>query len=171
MHRAYSTFVATALPDPAALALFTELRTRHFPPARNIVPAHISLFHQLPGDELGRVTEWLTTRLADQPPLPARTSGVRFLGSGVALLIDCPPLRELRAAMAAEWWDVLTPQDRQPFHPHVTIQNKAEPAAARALYEEMLAGFELPWILPLPVFGCGGIWVGLGPRRGRYGAG
>ncbi len=136
------TLVITALPDPAALAMLTELRNRHFPPARNIVPAHLSLFHQLPEKDLDRLVEWLAVRLANQPPFPARTSGVRFLGRGVALSIECEPLRELRAAMAEEWRAALIPQDRQPFRPHVTIQNKAEPAAARALYEQMLAEFQ-----------------------------
>jgi 2'-5' RNA ligase len=134
--------IITALPDPAALAVFTDLRHRHFPPARNIVPAHISLFHQLPGDELARLVQWLTARLADHPPLRARTGGLRFLGRGVAIGIDCDELLALHAAIAAEWRDTLIPQDRQPFQPHVTIQNKAEPAAARALFEAMQAGFQ-----------------------------
>ena len=39
----------------------------------------------------------------------------------------------VRAAIAESCSDWLTPQDRQRFSPHITIQNKADPAIARAL--------------------------------------
>ncbi len=43
--------IVTARFDPIAASLFQRLRDAHFPPARNIVPAHCTLFHHLPGDE------------------------------------------------------------------------------------------------------------------------
>jgi hypothetical protein len=36
---------------------------------------------------------------------------------------------------------VLTPQDRASWRPHVTIQNKVEPAEARALLDRLKADF------------------------------
>jgi hypothetical protein len=37
---------------------------------------------------------------------------------------------------------LLTPQDRAPWRPHVTIQNKVEPKEAKALQARLKAGFE-----------------------------
>ena len=68
------------------------------------------------------------------------------LGRGVAVRIEAPGLAELRAALAVRWDSWLTPQDRQKLRPHVTVQNKVEPAVARALHAELAAGFE-----PFPV--------------------
>jgi hypothetical protein len=34
------------------------------------------------------------------------------------------------------------PQDRAPWRPHITIQNKVEPGVARALQRELAATFE-----------------------------
>ena len=39
---------------------------------------------------------------------------------------------------------MLTAQDRQKFQPHVTVQNKVQPAEARALFERLRADFS-PW--------------------------
>jgi hypothetical protein len=63
---------------------------------------------------------------------------VRFLGSGVAIDLDCPPLIQLRKQLAHTWSDWLTPQDRQGLRPHVTIQNKVSAETARELYEELV---------------------------------
>jgi hypothetical protein len=64
---------------------------------------------------------------------------VRSLGRGVAFDLRSPQAQEVRAALLplAE-----TPQDRQPrWQPHVTVQNKVEPAVARALLADLQDGF------------------------------
>ena len=49
---------------------------------------------------------------------------------------------EIPAGVLADRWSPwLTAQDRQPWRPHVTVQNKVEPAVARALHAELAAGF------------------------------
>ena len=127
------------LPDEQAR--FQRLRDLHFPPERNLVPAHITLFHHLPGAELGAVQAALAWHGAAQPPFNVAVTGLRSLGRGVAYTVDAPALLALRAALAAEWRDWLTPQDRQSYRPHLTIQNKATPDAARILLAGMQAGF------------------------------
>ena len=41
-------FVLTLELDGASFGRLNELRRRHYPPERNMVPAHLTLFHQLP---------------------------------------------------------------------------------------------------------------------------
>ena len=120
-------------------------RRRHFPPERNHLRAHLTLFHALPGDQLEAVIA-ATREAAPREPLPATVARVIKLGRGVAYGIDCPPLVALRAAIAATGFE-LTPQDRnwaRRPRPHVTVQNKVDPAAAATLFDELSATFE-PW--------------------------
>jgi hypothetical protein len=134
----FAPLIVTAAFDPGSARVFGDLRDRHFPPDRNIVPAHLTLFHHLPGE---RAAEWIAD-LRDARPAagatPFSTSSLRFLGRGVAVDINCPVLTAVRRDLAARWADVLSAQDRQSFRPHVTIQNKVAPAEARALHAELL---------------------------------
>jgi hypothetical protein len=133
--------IVTAALDPVAARVFDDLRKRHFPADRNVVPAHLTLFHQLPGTHQAA---WMADIEAERPaagPIPFATGALRFLGRGVAIDIACPPLEALRKGLAARWSDVLTPQDRQTFRPHVTIQNKVAAATARALFESLATNF------------------------------
>jgi 2'-5' RNA ligase len=123
--------------DPALFALLNSLRQTHFPPERNLVPAHITLFHALPGAEAGRVGDDLAACAAATGPLPLALPAVRFLGRGVALEVVSPGLLALRHTLAQTWAPWLSRQDRQGYRPHVTIQNKAPPEVARQLYERL----------------------------------
>jgi 2'-5' RNA ligase len=123
--------------DAETFARLDALRTRHFPARLNIVPAHLTLFHHLPGDRTDDVVETARRLAAQTPIIPLRIARPVSLGNGVALEIESVPLSELRARFAAEWHDDLTPQDRQRFRPHVTIQNKVAPAEARTLLAQL----------------------------------
>jgi hypothetical protein len=109
------------------------------------VPAHVSLFHALPGEQLPVVLEDLRA-VCRRPGFDVEVTGVRSLGRGAALVLSAPALLEVRADLAARWQLWLTPQDRQRFSGHVTVQNKVEPARARALVQELSASFS-PWRL------------------------
>ncbi|PHK95833.1 phosphoesterase HXTX [Pseudoroseomonas rhizosphaerae] len=130
--------------DPASQARLGQLRQAHFPPARNHLPAHLTLFHALPGAALPEVGARLAALAAATAPMPLRFAGWRGLGRGVACAVASPPLLALRAGLAGEWRDWLTPQDRQGFRPHVTVQNKVAPEAARALLT-LLEARVPPW--------------------------
>jgi 2'-5' RNA ligase len=133
--------ILTLALDPAAFAYFDARRRRHFPPERNLIPAHLTLFHALPGAEAATILRDLDEACARRPPLTLSVTGLRSLGRGVAYRIESPDLAALRRDLAARWSAWLTPQDRQPHQPHVTVQNKVDPAAARATLAELAAAF------------------------------
>ena len=104
------------------------------------LPAHVTLFHALPGEHLAQVRDELRTAAA-RPPFDVAVTGVRFLGRGVALDLDAAELTALRSSLARSFDPWLTRQDRQWSRPHVTVQNKVEPAVARALHADLSAAF------------------------------
>ncbi|WP_174300674.1 2'-5' RNA ligase family protein [Caulobacter sp. S45] len=126
--------------DPVSFARFDGLRRAHFPPALNHIPAHLTLFHKLPGEGLTEVVGYLATSAA-VGPLQLRATGLRKLGRGTAFEITGAELKSFRARLAERWAEWLTPQDRQGFRPHVTVQNKVEPIMARALYDQLSDSF------------------------------
>ncbi len=119
--------------------LFQSLRNRHFPPGRNVVPAHVSLFHALPGAETPAILRRLRAVAATRPPV--RVEAPFLLGRGVGFRLDSPALAALRAGLARDWSPWLTAQDRQGYRPHVTVQNKVSPEEARLTLERLAAGF------------------------------
>ena len=142
------THVTKKAPLILTLALDQEMqgrleaeRRRFFPVARNRVPAHLTLFHHLPGEHLETIQGQVAALCAahDQPVL--RATRPLLLGRGVAYAFAAPDLSALHAHLAATWWEELTAQDQQPFRPHVTVQNKVTPEEARALYEALRAAF------------------------------
>lgn len=117
----------------------TGLRSQHFPPERNHLEAHVTLFHALPAfieDELRGVLARLG---AEEAPVPARLEGLMSLGRGTALKLVSPAMLALRARIAERFLGLLTAQDGHPPRLHVTIQNKVAPAEAKAL-QTALAG-------------------------------
>lgn len=125
--------------DEGSFDSFDRLRRTHFPPERNFIPAHVTLFHHLPGSEIERVRAVLAGECARTAPFALGTTGLRFLGRGVAIDVAAPDLIALRERLATAFEPWLTPQDRQRWRPHVTIQNKVAPQIARALYEDLTA--------------------------------
>jgi 2'-5' RNA ligase len=149
--------VVTLLLDDEAQERFDRLRAEHFPPERNFLAAHVTLFHALPGERLDAVRSDLVTAV-EHEAFDVAVTGLRFLGRGVAFTLESAELWALRAELAASWQPWLIPQDRQRHAPHVTVQNKVEPAVARALHDQLLAGF-----VPYRVRARGlGLWRYLG---------
>ena len=133
--------ILTLALHPDDQARFEQLRQHHFPPEHNHIPAHLTLFHHLPGDEAELVQVNLDVACAAQKAIDVSVTGLRSLGRGVAYTLQSHALSSLRAAIARSWHGQLTAQDRQGWRPHVTIQNKATPAAAAALLAAMQTAF------------------------------
>lgn len=131
--------VALAL-DEEAQGLFDELRSRHFPAERLHVGAHLTLFHALPGEHLDEVRR-TCERQAERAPFRIRVTSPCSLGRGAAFTVESNPLSYLRATLASIWAPYLTVQDRQPFRPHITVQNKVDPPTAERTLEELRYGF------------------------------
>ncbi len=128
---------------------FDALRRQHFPAHRNHVQAHVTLFHVLPPAAYDLLLADLR-EACRRNPFRMDVSGVRFLGRGVAYTLHSPDLAALRSDLASRWDGWLVPQDRQPFAPHITVQNKVDPHEARALHERLRAEHQ-----PFPVQACG----------------
>jgi 2'-5' RNA ligase len=126
--------------------------------------AHVTLFHALPGEHLDVVDADLRAA-ADREAFDVAVTGLRFLGRGVAYVLDSRDLTVLRDRLAAAWEPWLTRQDRQRHPPHVTVQNKVDPVVARALHDRLLAGFS-PWTVRARGLGLwrylGGPWEPVG---------
>jgi len=110
-------------------------RDLHFPRDRNIVPAHVTLFHALPAAHEPSILEVIRqTR-----PAPLIRIGAPFLlGRGVAYRLLCPDgagIREAVCACLPE--DCLTRQDQAVWKPHLTVQNKVSPQEARVLHAQL----------------------------------
>lgn len=137
-----SPLIVTARMEADAAEQFDRLRKAYFPPARNMIPAHLTLFHALPGALLTDLEEELAERCWQAEPFAARATGLRFTGNGVAVVIEAPDLLALHTGIAASWREHLTRQDSQRFNPHVTVQNKVTPAHARQTFDALQAVFE-----------------------------
>lgn len=127
------------------------------------MPAHLTLFHALPGDQAKPIKAELDAICRKRRPFDLVATGPRSLGRGVAIAFSSPELVALRQDLARAWRDWLTPQDLAKIAPHVTIQNKVSPEAARALLGELRASFT-----PFTVRGEGlTLWRYLGGPWGR----
>ena len=145
------------------------LRRRHYPPERNRVPAHLTMFHALAPsaeDEARR-------RLADQsarPAPPASIAGLMDLGEGVAFRVVSDELDAMRDDLADDLHGLLGAQDSGGWRPHVTIQNKVAPKLARELLRSLERDFQPR---PLRIAGLGlhrylgGPWETLGVWKFR----
>jgi hypothetical protein len=118
-----------------------QLRRTHYPAERNRVPAHLTLFRQLPPSLEGELATRLA-RASAAPPPRATVAGIIDLGEGTAFRIESEALEEIRAELAQALHGLLMPQDLAPWRPHVTIQNKVPPREARALQRELRSDFE-----------------------------
>lgn len=132
-------FILTAELPGDLQAWANDLRQAHFPPERNHLDAHVTLFHALPPQVEAELCSLLKRLVADYAPPPARLEGLMNLGRGTALKLASPAMFALRALIAEHFRGMLTAQDSHPPRLHVTIQNKVAPAEAKAL-QAALAG-------------------------------
>jgi len=133
--------IVTAEFGPADFAWFDRQRREHFPPERNQLPAHLTLFHALPPSALAEARSRLAAAARRSPP-HAFVSGLMSLGGGVAYRIHSPELEEIREELAEAFHGLLSAQDCAGWRPHVTIQNKVAPKAAKALFNQLEATLE-----------------------------
>ena len=135
--------VVTLQMGEEAAARFTDLRRTHFPAHRNWLDAHVTLFHALPGTAIDAVLADVADAATRRAPFSMRLERVLFLGAGVAYALASPEADRLRSTLAHRWAALLGRQDRARRSAlHITVQNKVAPGLARALYEQLSAGFE-----------------------------
>ena len=132
-----SPFILTLRLDAASSEHFNALRREHFPPERNHLDAHLTLFHALPAEEETRIRADLDEICAATPLPNLEYPRLRFLGKGTAVEVEAPAVVILRRELSQRWRAFLGAQDGQNIRPHVTIQNKVPPAQARALFDQL----------------------------------
>ena len=151
--------IVTALLGASDFAWADGLRRANYPPERNLVPAHITLFHHLSPGIADELRDQLKAEARDRAPV-ARLSGLRNLGQGIAYQIESAELEAIRERLADHFSGLLIPQDQAPWRPHITVQNKVEPKAAKAL----LAALETTFTpRPLKIAGLASWWYRGGP--------
>lgn len=124
--------IVTADLSQPDFAWLEELRRAHYPPERNYVPAHLTIFHALPPSAEPELRSRLSRAVQRRRPR-ASVAGLMDLGGGVAFRVVSPDLDELRTELADGLEGLLGPQDSGGWRPHVTVQNKVAPKLARAL--------------------------------------
>lgn len=135
-------FIVTAELPPDVLAWADALRRQHFPPERNKLAAHVTLFHSFAPSLRDELRGVLGRLAALHAPPEARCEGLMNLGKGTALAIHSPGMLEVRAAIAEHFHGALTAQDRHEPRLHITVQNKVTPSEARALQRGLSASLQ-----------------------------
>ncbi len=151
--------IVTALLGREDFAWADALRRAHFPPERNLLRAHLTLFHHLPPSAAREVSDVLCKECLAPAPA-ARLASLISLGGGVAYRVDSEGLDAIRARIADRFAPLLSPQDRQGWRAHITVQNKVDPSVARALLGALSADFRPR---PLEVAGLAAWWYRGGP--------
>jgi len=133
------TYILTAEMDPESFARLDGLRKLHFPPERNFLPAHLTMFHRLSSAQTARLDDFEVP----DGPVPIHMGPPILLGSGVAIRIRSPELERLRTTARQAMGGEFSKQDSQGWRPHVTIQNKVSAEAAKELYQTIQISSDL----------------------------
>jgi hypothetical protein len=132
--------IVTAEFAPDEFAWLEGLRRANYPPERNRVPVHLTLFHALPPSAEEEIRRQLALHAAGPAP-NAALAGLMDLGGGVAIRVVSEELDSIRNEIADHFHGLLSAQDSAGWRPHVTIQNKAPPKIARALLAKLERDF------------------------------
>ncbi len=163
-------FIVTAELPADLFAWANGLRRAHFPPERNHLAAHVTLFHAFAPSLREELLPLLKRLAAACAPVPARISGLMSLGRGTAIALESPDMLALRQQIADHFHGALTAQDQHKPRLHITIQNKVLPQAAKDL-QQALAGTVQPRPFAFTGLGLhlyrGGPWEAVGVFKFR----
>jgi len=130
-------FIVTAELPRDIFVWADALRREHFPPARNKLEAHVTLFHSFAPSLREELLGLLPQLGGEFAPPAARIVGLMDLGNGTALDIRSAGMLEIREVIADHFHGALTAQDRHQPRLHITIQNKVLRKEAIALQVAM----------------------------------
>ena len=130
-------FIVTAALPPDIQGWAEGLRRAHYPPERNHLHAHVTLFHALAPSLFEELKDYLHAVTREFAPPQAAITGLLDLGTGTAIALQSEPLLALRNMIAEHFHGSLTAQDLHEPRPHITIQNKVPKNEARALLAQL----------------------------------
>ena len=130
-------FIVTAELPGDVFAWANALRTAHFPPERNHLAAHVTLFHSFAPSLRSELPRELARCAGEYAPPDAQIEGLMDLGGGTAISLRSPAMLAIRSELAECFHTMLTAQDRGGKRLHITVQNKVERKAAKALQAEL----------------------------------
>ncbi len=132
-------FILTAALPPDLQGWAEGLRRAHFPPERNHLHAHVTMFHSFAPTLLDELLDFIPRITSEFEAPQGNVSGIMDLGKGTAIALKSPSLLALRALIAERFHGSLTEQDLHEPRPHITIQNKVTKSEARALQANLRA--------------------------------
>lgn len=147
MNRA--ALLVLAMVPPPLQARLDDLRRAHYPASRNRVPAHVTLFHNIPGMVGAELADLLAGLTATLPAPKARIGDVLDLDGGTAIGVISPDLMALREDIADRFHGLLSGADTVTPRLHATVQNKVERRAAHILQAELAATWD-PQVVTIP---------------------
>lgn len=157
-----SPLILTATLAARDLTHFDRLRQQHFPPERNYLQAHVTMFHHLPVWHFAEIDRLLCEIAAEtRRVIQVEVTEIRHLGAGVAFALASVELEQLRDEVHRHFSPWLTRQDSAKWQPHITVQNKVSKEQADTLYETLSATFS-PQVISVTGFDLwryrGGPW-------------
>lgn len=130
-------FIVTAALPPDIFGWANDLRQKHFPPERNFLDAHVTLFHSFSPSLFEELKTVLPRFAAGNAPPAARITGLMNMGRGTAIALRSEEMLSIREAIADHFQGSLTKQDQHKLRLHITVQNKVTAEAAKALQAEL----------------------------------
>ncbi len=135
--RPFAPFIVTAELPGDILAWADGLRRAHFPPERNWLQAHVTLFHALAPSLREELRGLLGQVAGEFAPPSVRIEGLMNLGKGTAIALRSPTMLAIRERIAEHFHGALTALVAHLPRLHITIQNKVTPEAAKTLQREL----------------------------------
>lgn len=135
--RSAPPFIVTAELPADVFAWADGLRRSHFPPERNHLSAHVTLFHAFAPSLRDELRPLLASLAAAHAAPQCRITGLMSLGTGTAIALDSPGMLALRERIADRFHGALTAQDSHAPRLHITVQNKVTAEAAKTLQREL----------------------------------
>ena len=133
-------FIVTGELPNDVLAWADGLRRAHYPPERNWLKAHVTLFHSFAPSLREELPRYLSAMATEYAPPAAEVSGLLDLGSGTAIALRSPGLLAIWERIAEHFWAMLSRQDQGGKRLHITIQNKVPRGDALALQRSLQGG-------------------------------
>lgn len=135
-------FIVTAALPPYIQGWANGLRLEHYPPERNHLHAHVTMFHSFAPSLFDELKDFLPQVAREFAAPEGQITGVMDLGKGTAIALQSEPLLTLRGLIAEHFHGSLTAQDLYESRPHITIQNKVTKSEARALQADLAPTIE-----------------------------